>query len=675
MAAALLRRRPSILLVATLLAGPAAAQFDQFTWTFSTDTTGSGTLTPDTMTINGPDGFDICGGGSTAAFTTTAPYDLVVVVRADVDNQDKFPGTDYMVTMLDGEWSYVALFAQDLQVVLQVPAGASFGFGVHSDDCTFGKAVATLTEMKVVPAPQALMASGTGTGQQFGAALASLQDSTGDGVPEIAVGAPFAGSETGRVTLHSGADLTVVGVLNGVAPGDRFGTALAAVGDQNGDGLADLLVGAPRMDVGVPNNGAARLYSGATFALLTTLPGTASGDEFGRALTDAGDLDGDGQQDLLIGAPRQDGVGLESGQVVALAGGGFAVLHSWTGAAAGDQLGSAVAGIGDVDGDGTPDVAIGSPLADVLAKDSGRAQVFSGATGALVLELAPLACNGDAGDGFGSSLAGVGDVNGDGTPDVAVGVPGESCNGWLTSGDVRVYSGADAHLIFHVFGSAAFEHLSAGLAGPGDVDGEGTPDVAVGSPRQFTEGGAKGQVQILAGDDGALVAAFPGTQELDAFGQAVAAAGDTDGDGFADLLVGSPAPQTQQAGAAFVKRPTVLWTDLGQGLAGGAGTPALEGQGLLVAGTPLKLTLKQAPPHLSATLIVGAHPVALPFKGGVLVPAPDLLLSGLTTPVTLGQVLPPGFPADVNLWFQMWLADPAGPKGLSASNALRADFP
>jgi hypothetical protein len=658
-----------------LLAAPVRAQFDLFKWTFEAGMSGSGSVSPDMMVIFGPDGSSCCFGAA-ASFKSIAPYDLVLVADYEVQNFDKAgPGADYLVAFDDRGMHYVSGQCHGCQLVLEVPAGSSFGFGVYSADSFFGGAVATLTHLVVQPAPQALDAVGTAAGGQFGAALATLSDVQGDGAPEIAVGAPGVAAEKGRVTVHDGANFAVLRTFDGAAAGDRFGAALAGVGDQDGDGFVDLLVGVPRSDVGSPNAGAVRLYSLAT-GLLVELPGSASADEFGRALADAGDLDGDGLHDLLVAAPRHDAAGADSGEVVVLAGGTHTLLATWDGAAAGDQFGSAVAGVGDLDGDAIPDVAIGAPLADVLATDSGRAQLYSGATRALLFELQPLACNGDVGDGFGSAIAGVGDVDGDGTPDVGVGVPRESCSGNISSGGLRVYSGADGHLLANVFGANNNGFLGSSLAGPGDADADGVPDLLVGAPGyQFPA--ETGSAQIVSGADVAVLLALAGSEPEDSFGAAVASAGDTDGDGRMDALIGAPAPNTAQPGAVRLVRPDFLWTDLGHALAG-SGTPALQGEGLLAPATTIVFKLTGTAPGLPTALLGGTSPLDAPFKGGVLVPSPDIVLPGLLSGspgLILHAGFPPGLPSGLELWFQMWLADPAGPKGFAATNALRAYVP
>jgi len=129
----------------------------------------------------------------------------------------------------------------------------------------------------------------------------------------------------------------------------------------------------------------------------------------------------------------------------------------------------------------------------------------------------------------------------------------------------------------------------------------------------------------------------------------------------------------------FAFAGTDPWADLGHGLAGAAGTPVLTGTGTLAGGDPLSLQLAGALPNAPLTLVIGAQALLAPFKGGVLVPLPTLLVSGLLTDGggahVLGATWPPGLPAGSVLYFQAWIVDPAGPAGFSASNGLSGTTP
>jgi len=121
-----------------------------------------------------------------------------------------------------------------------------------------------------------------------------------------------------------------------------------------------------------------------------------------------------------------------------------------------------------------------------------------------------------------------------------------------------------------------------------------------------------------------------------------------------------------------------VWTDLGQGLAGSAGTPVLKGSGQLVGNSNLKLDLSNAKPSAPAALIFGLSALNAPFKGGVLVPDIDLLVSLVTSTGGMNAISthwPTGIPSGTSVWLQAWVQDAGGPKGFAASNALKATSP
>src|SRR5262249_45362141 len=153
------------------------------------------------------------------------------------------------------------------------------------------------------------------------------------------------------------------------------------------------------------------------------------------------------------------------------------LLFTKTGAAAGDGFGTAVAGVGDVNGDGKGDFLVGAPYSDTGGTDAGSAYLYSGANGSLLAQRNGAA----AGDHFGAALAGAGDADGDGIPDLLVAAPAASPGGRSGAGSAYLYSGADGHLLFQRDGAAAQVALGTSVTGAGDVDGDGRADFALGS--------------------------------------------------------------------------------------------------------------------------------------------------------------------------------------------------
>ncbi len=212
-----------------------------------------------------------------------------------------------------------------------------------------------------------LVLAGDRAGARFGSAIAFGGDYGGDLRPDFAVGAPGSGADAGRVFVwFGGAGLDATADLERAAPVDAiaFGASLASGLDLDGDGRAELVVGAP----GADSAGAVYVYrGGATLAgaPAARLEGRAPGDAFGATLAAAGDVDGDGREDFAIGAPLDDAAGPDAGAVTLVRGReSLAWLRAdrvTRGATAGERFGAALAGAGDADGDGFADLAIGSP--------------------------------------------------------------------------------------------------------------------------------------------------------------------------------------------------------------------------------------------------------------------------------------------------------------------------
>lgn len=340
------------------------------------------------------------------------------------------------------------------------------------------------------------------------------------------------------LAFAAGAFWTTAFVVEGRVAGDRFGSALAALGDVDGDGRGDLAVGAPHADVGAPNGGVLRVLSGATGRVLATAAGDDSNDRLGAALAAAGDHDGDGLMDVLVGAPMGSPA---SGEVRVVRGVDGATLRTYAGSAAGERFGAALAGLGDLDGDGIPDLAVGAPEADAAGSSSGRVVLLSGRSGALLREHV-----GAAWDRFGTSIASPGDLDGDGRADLLVGAP-FSDGGGFNAGSVLAFSGADGSLLFDVHGAGPGDRLGERVAAAGDVDGDGIPDLVAVAPGEDGVAVDSGVVRVLSGLDGRLLLTVSGETSGE-FLSAAAGAGDVDGDGRADVLVGSSAAGTAEGG-------------------------------------------------------------------------------------------------------------------------------
>jgi FG-GAP repeat protein len=366
-------------------------------------------------------------------------------------------------------------------------------------------------------------------GSYFGWAVSELGDVDGDGVEEAIVGEPYDGDDaaTGSTYVYSGRTGRPIYRFDG-APGDQLGFSMADAGDTNRDGVHDLLVGAPGNGPGHVD-----LYSGRTGALLHRFAGVSAGDAFGWSVSSAGDVDRDHHADVLIGAPQAFGA-VGPGYATIYSGRTYEPIRTLAGDAVGDELGSGAGWSRDVDRDHVPDQIVGAR--DAGPGKRGRAYVYSGKTGERLFAIDASPQGGQLGSFF---VAGVGDVNGDRTPDFYVGDYADTTGGIVgpnPAGRAGVYSGRDGRELHAWVGDSADAGVGPGRSA-GDVDGDGSPDLIVGSYTASDGGVQAGKVQIFSGRTGALLRTITSTRENEQLGFDAVGLGDTNRDGVPDELV------------------------------------------------------------------------------------------------------------------------------------------
>lgn len=357
----------------------------------------------------------------------------------------------------------------------------------------------------------------------FGWVTGAMGDIDGDGAMDVIVGSPFESNQTGQTHLLSGRSGEPIVSLREY--GERLqGSAVAEAGDTNGDGLPELLTGAPGRD-----SGAAFLYE-ADGSRLRSFSGENTADNFGIAVSAAGDADGDGYGDVVVGADHSDASGTDSGRVYLFSGADGRLLRTLEAESEGDLLGSGVGDIGDLDGDGRGDIAVGA--ADAATGARGAVYVFSSADGERIL--GPLT-GGRRGFDLGRYFVdGVGDLNGDGKDDLYAADFSDNS----ATGRAFVYSGADGAVLLDLSGDYQGEGLGCGR-GAGDVDGDGVPDLAIGAWQSDDGAERAGQVLVYSGADGAVLQTFTSDLAGENFGFDAVGLGDTNGDGAVDILVGA----------------------------------------------------------------------------------------------------------------------------------------
>jgi hypothetical protein len=334
--------------------------------------------------------------------------------------------------------------------------------------------------------------SPTDSAGYFGEPVASAGDVNGDGYADLVVGAPGSAGGTGSVYIYlggpSGITLTPIALSGPGGVDGYFGVSVVSAGDVNGDGYADLVVGATGT---LSNTGNAYVYLGGVDGLATspaaTLTGPAgTGGDFGYTVASL-DVNGDGFGDIVVGAndvsSAQGSVYYYPGSSSGIAN-GASPTATLIGPAAGGDFASSLSSAGDVNGDGYGDLIVGAPVANAYV---GAAYVYFGSMTGFMITPTTLAGLGVGGTESGNCVAGVGDVNGDGYADVAVGGPGGG-----GSGNMYVYLGkfGGLNLTPATLPGVAMSGFGISCAAAGDVNGDGYADLGVGGPSTATNTGS-----------------------------------------------------------------------------------------------------------------------------------------------------------------------------------------
>jgi hypothetical protein len=506
---------------------------------------------------------------------------------------------------------------------------------------------------------------GAAIGNKLGV-VARAGDLNNDGTGDWIAGEPSDDSGRGLVRVFSGVDQTLLLLLQGDLPGQRFGSSVGALGDVDGDGHDDVVIGAPASGI-AGGMGSVSVHSGRDGSLLFSVSDDEAESGYGFAVSGVGDLNGDGTPDLAVGAPYRDSNGPDAGSVFFLDGTNGTTIQQLNGSAAYENFGHSVSGpvLSDADGG----IIIGAKNGGESFR--GVARVYDRST----LTLDHSFMGSQAFDRLGHEVCVAGDVNNDGVTDFITGTDPRDDSGKPTGpGYVRVYSGTDGTLLHQVAGALG-EGFGMHVAGVGDLNQDGHDDFAIGTPYADCNGVDSGMVETYSGLNGVVLHRVSGSSAGDHFGSSLAGLGDVNNDGENDVAIAAPSSDIagEDAGTVLVLS-LARWQTLSTGVAGTAGlVPELDGDGDLAPETTVELRLTDAMPNAAVTLVLG-YSAYVDSATGDLVPVPDSVTAGLTTDasgsLTQSHTWPSGTSTGLVVYYSFLVSDAGADSGVARSNTV-----
>lgn len=458
---------------------------------------------------------------------------ISVLVKDDpVTDFDETGGliTPHDVTIGPDGRMYVASFGSDEIIVYDTSSGVF----IESFPSTDGPQEIEFRGYNYVEEDVQVLQTFTGdsAGDQFGWVSALIEDLDGDGRNDLIITAPtndVGGNNAGQVYVYSSnpaaSPHNPIHVLTGTANLGQFGYATGNAGDLNDDGISDIQVGAP-----FSAQGSVFLYSGADGLLIATLIGENSGDQYGISVCPGFDYNGDGIQEILVGAPKADPSGMNNaGKVYVYDGATRALLRTYEGEDRIDKFGSTVAPIADQNGDGHPDLLIGAPAAG--DSSNGRVYLYSGLDGLLLCTIDNPSIQGVALSSL--FLSSLGDVNNDGKDDIYF--TDFASNSGRGKAYVYSYDNGLCSEIWSFTGTSG-SGLGIGNGTGGDVNNDGYADVLVGIWQLSAGAPSAGGAILYSGKDRSVLREFTSTVAGETFGFDIHTMGDVTGDGVDDLL-------------------------------------------------------------------------------------------------------------------------------------------
>ncbi|MCK4421240.1 FG-GAP repeat protein, partial [candidate division WOR-3 bacterium] len=394
----------------------------------------------------------------------------------------------------------------------------------------------------------------------LGYSVSTAGDVNGDGFSDVIVGVPYYDSgenNEGCAYVYYGSPTGLSTTPDWSVESNQsaafFGISVSTAGDVNGDGFSDVIVGANSYTVDQANEGIANVYHGSTTGLSTTPDWTGESNQvnasFGFSVSTAGDVNGDGYSDVIIGALYYDNGETDEGRAYVYFGSstGLSSLPDWIDEPNQEAAyyGWSVSTAGDVNGDGYSDVIVGAPYYDNGETNEGAAFVYFGSSSGLSITPDWTGESDQADSRYGYSVSTAGDVNGDGCSEVIVGAFYYD-NGEYDEGAAFVYYGSSTGLSSTPDWTGESNQIDAyygrSVSTAGDVNGDGYSDIIVGANHYNNVELNEGRAFVYYGSSSGLSTTPDWTGEPNQgdaeYGWSVSTAGDVNGDGYSDVIIG-----------------------------------------------------------------------------------------------------------------------------------------
>lgn len=411
------------------------------------------------------------------------------------------------------------------------------------------------TSLNAGQCPPLYTFSGSSFEEWLGNSVSAAGDVDKDGYADFIIGAPYAVSDSttvGKAFVLSGYNGDTLYVFEGAQSGEALGFSVSTAGDVNNDSIPDFIIGAPYYNGIDIRSGRAYVYSGKSGESLYIFEGKSKDANFGWSVSSAGDVNNDGFDDFIIGARWDDAIGYHAGRAYVFSGKNGDTLHIFDANSAGNSFGYDVSNAPDLNGDGYDDLIVGAYYYDAIYGNGGTVYVFSGKTGDTLHVFSAE----HSASAFGLSFAPLRDLDNDGISEIIIGAHNTYIND-ISKGRTFVFSGLTGDTLYIIDGEVTEGSFGRSVSSAGDVNGDSYDDFLIGAYKSAGFPRAAGRAYVFSGLTGDTLLKLNGEHNEDFFGWSVSSAGDVNNDGYGDVIVGAKWSNigAYHGGSAYVYSP------------------------------------------------------------------------------------------------------------------------